>query len=167
MCTDGSLFQNHLNLLGKTNMSTQEEMALICPRPPAARTRHRQMPNRVFLYEQTQLNDPNETRSALFHQDMARFLGMKQQSLQDKYSEKHQASGKKNDRSPAISICDDSYEKLRAELMKNARTASLWIRNYFMDHVDVYVSSPNYFRRLLEAWMADPCEDGSKASEKQ
>jgi hypothetical protein len=57
-----------------------------------------------------------------------------------------------------IDICDERYGLVRAELMKNAIAASRWIREYFLESPDVTVSSPEYFRSLLEGWMTDPCD---------
>ena len=167
MCTDGSLFQNHLSLLGKTNMSTEEELRLIRPRPPAVREKSEKMPGKVFLYEQSQLNDPDESRAAAFRKDVASFLGMKRhQSLNEDFRSSRPPPKADDEEAgpPAMSICDDEHAALRAELMRNAKTASLWIRNYFLASNDVYVSSPDHFRKLLEMWMTDPCDDVDKSS---
>jgi len=42
-------------------------------------------------------------------------------------------------------------------LVQHAINASTWIREYFMDHPKVVVSSPDHFRELLLDWHQDPC----------
>jgi len=157
LCTDGSLFQNHLSLLGKTNMSSQDELDLLRARPDTVRKKSRSMPNEVFLYDQTQLNDLNGTRATAFRRDLAQFLGMKE-SLREEF--RASPSESSPNKTHTMSICDDQHQALRAELMENARTASLWIRRYFLKNDDVRISSPEYFHQLLETWMDDPCETG-------
>jgi len=161
MCTDGALFQNHLSLLGKTNMTSQDELKLIRPRPKYVRTKPKKMmTNRVFLYEQSQLNDPDKSRAAHFREDLGKFLGIKTSLQQNLQPLPEKSASKGNSSFTRISICDYSHKALRMELMKNARTASLWIRNYFLEQEDVFVSSPAHFGSLLQNWMRDPCENG-------
>jgi hypothetical protein len=42
-------------------------------------------------------------------------------------------------------------------LVRHGAAAATWIVDYFMHHPDVTVSSPDYFRALLQSWHDDPC----------
>lgn len=56
-----------------------------------------------------------------------------------------------------IDICDDQHQKIRDVLMDKARNASIWIRTYFLESEDVYVSSKDFVHAKLQDWMDDPC----------
>jgi hypothetical protein len=146
ICTDETLFHHHLALLGKTPM-TKDEFELFKPqlKDPPQFTKHKRSPNKLFLYEISQLHDEP------FRHDLSSFLG-----LNETLPELVQSSRPK---SKAMDICQPRYKELRRVLLKNGQAASTWIRTYFMDHPDVVVSSPNRFRELLSTWMVDPCEE--------
>jgi hypothetical protein len=147
------MFHVHLDHLGKTARTTPEELALL----GGDDRRHHGLPranNRVFLYESSQLHDANATRANQHLLDLQHFLGLSHPLSPIG------AKGVKRDavQPGMIDICDAQYKPIRVELMKNAVQASRWIREYFLSSPDVTVSSPEYFRRLLEEWMQDPCD---------
>jgi hypothetical protein len=132
----------------------------------------RRSPIPFFLYESQQLvfdnNDNNDIDkyARQFRTDLRRILDLNE-SLPEvmprtKPDMEHfgKRLQKKKDKHK-IKICDAQYQLLRDELMSVARKTSVWIRNEFLKSPTVQVSSPDYFRKLLEGWMVDPCESKS------
>lgn len=147
------------------------------------------MPNPVFLFDVQQLADTNQTRAAALRYDLSRFVGLQpREHEQDQNTNEsssllskqipHSKPGKF--RSPArqveldahkMDICHPAHLLLRRDLMRMARTSSLWIRRYFipvqqqqLQQRKITISSPDYFVRLLEDWMYDPCGDNATAT---
>ena len=54
-----------------------------------------------------------------------------------------------------IDICDEDF--VRSVLLDKAQRTSKWIRRYFLNSSEVFVSSPEYLEDLLEGWMTDGC----------
>jgi hypothetical protein len=195
VCADGCRYHAHLSRLGKTPMTSPEELGLLGSDGggPEAEAGRRPSRRRIFLYEISQLREAsgpgaaavvggsdNSTRSSLdggaatavaaraerFRLDLSRFLGL-DRPLADDYSEPSQYLP---NRTRALDICEPRYSELRRHLMRNAREASTWIREYLLAPRpsssassvagDVVVSSPPHFRSLLRAWMSDPCLEG-------
>jgi hypothetical protein len=148
--TGEAKFHVNLDNLGKT-ARTPAELSLL------GGGRHQYLPrakNPVFLYELNQLHDSNATRTDRYLVDLQRYIG-----LQRPLSANNDKPEKHDELIPGIiDICDVRYRLVRAELMENAIAASRWIREYFLESPDVTVSSPEYFRSLLEGWMTDPCD---------
>jgi hypothetical protein len=150
VCTDEALFHIHLSYLGKTNRSTTaEEKLLKAPSHKVLKNLPR-LPNPVFLYEISQLHDANQTRADQYRSDLQAYLGLRQPL--DPVS-----APKKENKINVLDICEEKYSEIRAELMKHAKAASVWIREYFLEHPDVTVSSQEHFKELLVKWMTDPC----------
>ncbi|EEC47017.1 predicted protein [Phaeodactylum tricornutum CCAP 1055/1] len=158
-CTDRSNFHFFLGNLGKTNTSDPEEIKLIPPRWRRKRTVV-DLPQKVFLYELSQLSDTNETREEWFLRDLQNFLHLRQaippmiwirpgKNLTTDLKEQRDAR--------KIDICDTGHNVLRHRLMENSLAASEWIERYFMKAKDVVVSNTNHFHELMERWKADPC----------
>jgi hypothetical protein len=148
--TGEAKFHVNLDNLGKTPRTPAEQLLL-------GGGRHQDLPrakNRVFLYELNQLHDSNATRANQYLVDLQDYLGISHQlpAIADGKKETHESPP------GTIDICDEKYRYIRAELMKNARESSQWIREYFLKSPDVSVSSPEYFRSLVEEWMKDQCE---------
>jgi hypothetical protein len=148
--TDEALFHIHLSNLGKTNRSaTAEEKLLEAPQYKVFKNLPR-APNPVFLYEISQLHDANQTRADLYRSDLQAYLGLRQPlDPVEGPEEENQIK--------VFDICEENYSEIRAELMKHAKAASVWIREYFLGHPDVTVSSQEHFKELLVKWMIDPC----------
>jgi len=159
VCTHEALFHHHLALLGKTNASSPDEIGLFLPHPPRRRPTHERIPNQIFLYEISQLYSDNETRAVMYRDDLAKYLGLTYPPSPIVRGSSNRTGDESNNTrsSNHLDICEDMYKPLRDELLKNGRAASTWIRTFFMDHADVTVSSPEYFRELLLSWMEDPC----------
>jgi hypothetical protein len=149
----------NLALLGKTPLSSRDELSLLGPEFQKVAGLVPKMENKIFLYDISQPADKNETRKLLFRKDLSDFLGLKKPLDTDPPRENTQEDGLED--SPEdyeeIDICDQKYKKLRAKLMEISIPASKWIREYFMDHPDVTISSPDRFRQVLETWSEDPC----------
>ena len=58
-----------------------------------------------------------------------------------------------------IDICQDQYKNLRGLLQQQASESATWIINEFLANPNVKVSSPDYFKQLLQTWHDDPCDD--------
>lgn len=159
VCTDSAALHEMLARLGKTNMTSSQELALLGNgRRPVNR---KQIPNKVFLYTIDQLADTNH--SNVFANDIQRFIGFQQEMPPIPQNKKNYSAF---DTSKMIEICDSHYEELRAILMKHARASSRWIREYFLKSEDVFVSSPRQFEDILKGWMHDPCQSRAAATKK-
>jgi len=170
VCTNEALFHHHLSLLGKTTMATPDELNLLTmpkdpfhptqtPRP-YKRPKHSVIPNKIFLYEISQLYSTNTTRADLYRQDLANFVGLQSPlpSIASMTKKSSSSSSSSKPRPAALNICESQYTVLREILIANGQAASKWIRTYFLPHPDVTVSSPDYFEELLQSWMYDPCD---------
>jgi hypothetical protein len=158
-------FHAILSLLGKTEMISDDELELLkgflqedeldnWPQP---------LPNPIFFVETTQMSDPNETRAALFRQDLQHFLGL-QQELPPILHVRPRLDRQLDD-APKIDMCAPDNLYIRQELMRISRKASSWIRTYFLASEDVTVSSRDYLQEIFAtAWMQDPCDDQNKLS---
>jgi len=121
--------------------------------------------NEVFLFDVDQLSDTDPLRRELFRQDLQNFLQLSEPLPPNpvpikpgKFHHNITVQADKNQRK--IDICDDEYVPLRRELMELASMSSEWIREQFLGRPGVYVSSPEYLRRILEErWLVDPCDD--------
>lgn len=152
VCTDEAMFHIHLSYLGKTDLKTDNERKLL--RRPLYKNLMRlpSLPNPLFLYEISQLRGPDEVLVDQYRKDVSEYLGLSQ--LLGPIPE-----AEPTDRVKALDICEEMYKEIRVELMKHARAASLWIRNYLLPHPDIRVSSKEHFVQLLKQWMVDPCTE--------
>jgi hypothetical protein len=110
------------------------------------------MTNKVLLYESSQPYDKNETRASAYWKELSHFIGVSKPFTAPK-----RATSSRN-KGFAIDICDDKFVELRAELIDIGMAASAWIQMYFITHPDVTISSPEYFKEMLDSWKEDPCE---------
>jgi len=164
VCADNARFHYLLARLGKTNMTSAEEMQLLFRNANAwmfdfgyVRTK-----NQVFLYEVDQLGDVNASRAELFRRDLARFIHVPEDELGPMI---HSKPGRKNLKpfqqeyvdKYSINICDEEHDELRSVLMLHAVDASRWIRKYFLESPDVMVSSKYYLDEILAKWEIDKC----------
>lgn len=144
-------FHVHLAAMGKTRPSRPDEFALLRRYIRNDELNFQRMNHRVFLYDVSQLFDKNETRNFVFREDLSEFLGLSSTlapiELRNRSLNFHYA----------IDICEDQYEELRKDLMDFGKAASTWIRKYFLELPDVYVSSKDKFVQLLKTWDRDTC----------
>jgi len=164
LCTDDARFHVHLSHLSKTTSTTttttthnntawssgSSSLSSSSPSvevpPPTSRLRHR-----IFLYEQSgQLGDTNSTRFELWQQDLWDFLGLLDIPRMPYPTQQATPPGPFN-------ICLSQYDSLRTVLLQHGKDAAEWIETHFVNHPDVTVSSPNYFRKRLQTWHIDPC----------
>jgi hypothetical protein len=150
VCTDRANFHANLASFGKTNMSDPSERSLL-------RMRNKYqfislIDNPVFLYDVGQLYDSDKKRSDIFKSDLQQFLG-----LDTPLDDFEDTSGGTKPKEKRMHICEDKYTDLRAELMANGKRASQWIRKYFLESDQVFVSSRDYFESILKEWENDPC----------
>jgi hypothetical protein len=125
----------------------------------------RRIPNPVFLFDVSQLNDDNATRSTQFSQDMQDFLelktplpGMPHVKPGKTHADEEQLIIRETRK---IDICDDEYIALRKVLMRMARVSATWIREHFLPLAktddSVVISLPDHFDQIMIRWMGDPC----------
>jgi hypothetical protein len=155
-------YHNDLANLGKTNMTNAELKLFSVERKRKLEKGGYQpkSPNKVFLYDTTQLNDKNKTRQAHFLRDLENYLGLTQELPPPLHfvpgkkvsSEKQKARDAKK-----INVCDEKYAKKREALIKIGTSAQKWILVYFLASPDVMVSNPEHFRQVLESYQFDPC----------
>lgn len=172
VCTYRANFQIFLSNLGKTNMTVDlNEQQYV---DEAFRKNLDPIPTarRVFLYEVSQLSDPDEGRALQFRTDLQNYLHLKEPI--DPFIWYKPGFKNTNERnldqvnSIKIDICDERYDKLRDVLMHHALQASQWIRNYFLRADGVVVSSKEYLdNTLLNSWEHDPCIERRRRTQLQ
>ena len=117
---------------------------------------------RVFLYEVSQLQDPDPRRAKQFLNDLHDFLELNSPLTdpmiwvkpgQSPVSAEH---ARELDQSK-INICDNEYSSLRTILGQQASQSAKWIQNVFLANPNVKVSSPDHFAHVLDTWHTDPC----------
>jgi hypothetical protein len=153
VCTSRAEFHGNLAMLAKTNHSDPDEWKLL-----RLRDKYQHMSridNPVFLYDVNQLYDSNKTRTAALKADLRDFLGV-QTDMPDPVGEGKKSSKPKLQK---MDICEPQYAALRSELLDIGERASIWITKYFMaaSSDQVVVSSPDFFKEILQDWKVDPC----------
>lgn len=150
--TDEAKFHMNLDNLRKTARNSEEELALL------EGGKNKWLPaskNPVFLYETNQLHDTDKKRADLYLKDLQEFLGLPH--ALEPIADSPAGTIAHERPEGVIDICDMKFRFIRAELMKSAVEASIWIREYFLESPDVTVSSPEHFKKLVEEWLIDPC----------
>ncbi|KAL7462737.1 hypothetical protein ACHAXS_003113 [Conticribra weissflogii] len=160
VCAWRANFHDFLSRLGKTPMTAPSERELLFLGLDALQT----PVGPVFLYEVSQLTESDDggIRSEQFRRDLGNFLGL---STEIPPFPKIDTSGrfdsvpgmKRLTDDGKINICDTEHHKIREVLMQKAKLSSVWIRDYFLQSDDVFVSSRKYFINIIETWMYDPC----------
>lgn len=150
VCADLARYHVRLSLMGKTNVTDPAEDALLGPRRQKLAA-WAPIPNEVFLYEIRQLDDSNATLQQKFLNDISQYLDLTTpfRLPRRKYIPHYTKV--------MFDICNPKYTRLRKTLLRIGQDASKWIINFFMEHPEVTVSSPEHFQRLLERWNLDPC----------
>lgn len=115
--------------------------------------------NPIFIYEMRQLQDHPE----LMAQALTEFLGLSTPlSFDIPYHNQQKRSLDTTvlteTNRTRMNICD--HRRVRFELMRIARSSSVWIRNYFLTAPESsqIVSLPQ-FASYVKDWMVDPCTD--------
>ena len=127
----------------------------------------------VFLYTLEQIEDDNAERAAHFRQDLSTFLGLeKQLSTLGKENVNRFVSGPQRHKE-AISICQDRFQAVRRQLVRDSTATALWIQSQLgldgnrnmAGAVDedkhlgdlILVSNPMFLNQILDSWKKDPC----------
>jgi hypothetical protein len=166
VCTERANFHVALARLGKTDMTAPEELEIIRKNwelfkevPPP------RLPNKIFFWTTDQLTDKNETRAAKFRSDVQQFVGFNKEIQpvphvmpEPKFGVTIKNALQEKINKTLIDICESQYDEVRAVLMDASRSASIWIRKYFLESEDVIVSSREHVEEILMTWMEDPCE---------
>jgi hypothetical protein len=152
--TDSGRFELKLMQFAKTNM-TVTDLNKLQGRPHLAIKPNR---FRIFLYALEQLNDDDGDRSAEFRQDLQDFLQLPTPIQPLGHENLNQFVGSKA-HPETVNICDHHFDSIRYQLVENARNTAVWIRDQFMTSQDVVVSNPEFFTKILEDWMKDPCRE--------
>jgi len=116
---------------------------------------------KVFLYEMNQLQ--NKDSMDVFLRDLEEFLGLKTplEGPMMRVKPGREPMSKEHEQelmSKKINICEDQHVKLRALLKRKASASAHWILDEFLSNPNVKVSSPDYFKSLLQEWHSDPCD---------
>ena len=175
VCTYRGNFHFFLANLGKTNMTSPQELALFAPKLQRLHTKIKQelltqqaypISQPLFLYDVSQLSDTDNDRALQFRTDLQTFLQLDRPippmiwykpGIQHQDPQKMAAITARK-----INICHSNYTTVRTILQEQAMNASQWIRNYLLvaPTDSVVVSSPDYFRNtILQSWERDPCLD--------
>ena len=175
VCTYRANFHFFLSTFGKTNiLDDPNELQYINSKSTKKKNSIDIVPTkrRIFLYEINQLNDPDPTRELQFRYDLQQYLRL--QKPIDPFirvkpgkniTDPHHVQLVENNK---IDICTEQYDDLRSILMPQAINASKWIRQYFINAKDVYVSSSEYFAtNLMKSWELDPCIERIRVQQQQ
>lgn len=161
VCAWRASFHDFLSRLGKTPMSSTSEKELLQLGIAPLKTKV----GPVFLYEVSQLSengDDGGVRSAQFRTDLKKFLGLQKdihpfQHVDTSGRFDYLAHVKRQVDQNKIDICKTEHDVIREVLMKKARASSKWLREYFIQSDEVFVSAREHFVSILESWMYDPC----------
>jgi hypothetical protein len=169
-CTQKGDFALGLMRLGKPNCPQPAPMTAleqqILGRYRRLRTNLTETPcmtNPVFLFDLEQLGDDNATRNEQLRLDVTAFMGLKTPlpALPHFIPGRKRSSAEQERRdAQKINICDPQYTPLRNDLMSYAQHTATWILDSFLPSPTVTVSSPDYFVKIMEDWMLDPCDRG-------
>jgi len=156
VCTYRANFHKFLARMGKTPLSSQEEMELLQPgwnMDEVVRSNAK-----VFLMHVSQLGDKNETRLNQFREDLRWFAGLDGEIRLESGKIVAEQVIQPEARRRMIDICSHKHDEVRQVLMKQARSASKWILRYFLSSPEVVVSSREHFVQLVRLWEFDPCD---------
>eukprot|EP00978_Attheya_sp_CCMP212_P037194 scaffold173785_cov51-Attheya_sp.AAC.4 len=118
---------------------------------------------KIFVYDVSQLaqgmgdDGHKDEGSILFREGLRDCLGLEEHLLpatmvHDLAPPCKFGSGEK------IQNWDEQYSELRKKLVDDGTGASRWIREYFLNSKDVFVSQTrDHFEQILQTWEDDPC----------
>lgn len=155
-CAHRSQFHLSLARLGKTAL-TAVERRWLAPKNAygGKQLANHQVPNPVFLYEQTQLMD-NATWD-----DLAEFLNVQQ--IENQVYHDSLPPWPRWGKRGQIDICNAQFDDLRALLMGIAYEMSVWLVEFFVPvardptRPDVVIANIDQFVARVLAYRQDPC----------
>jgi hypothetical protein len=123
--------------------------------------------NPAFVFEVSQLSDPNATRNAMFRDDFRLFLGLTGPFPEAPWFTPESKLvgggriGNVRKKNRMIDICDAQHDPVRRELMRHSRATATWVRDFLLkEAVDrIVISSREYVNELMEAYLQDPCDN--------
>lgn len=152
VCAWRANFHDFLARLGKTPLSSSTELKLLSLGNHPVQS----SVGPVFLYELSQLSEVK------FRQDLRDFLGLTKDippfpvvDTSGRFD--HVTAVKQRTAKEKIDICNREHDAIRSVLMEKATSASIWIRDYFLESEDVFVSNRPHFEAMVKSWMHDPC----------
>lgn len=181
-CTYSGYFHLFLAQMGRTSRSLEEQKLLRhydvtnnnTPLPYNLTVLDPPAPHSVFLYDQNQIDGRKYPEIAeTFRRDLSAYLGISpllpslEEATQKVYENtKAETEKEANERrlieAKLIDICQPKFADLREELVKVGRDMAEWIVDYYLPLPNVYASSPTFFKKLLEDYRSDPCEQTSR-----
>jgi len=166
--------------MGKTNLATDPREQALIPEQYRKAIKPTPLKGRVFVWEMSQLLVDHTTTNdydangrllqhdnAQFRKDLQDFLRIDDplpEMIWVKPGFAHvNETIKQQIKAAKMDICQAQYNELRLVLLQQGTMAAQWIRTYFLEAPDVYVSQKEYFSNvLLKRWERDPCEDRKK-----
>jgi hypothetical protein len=170
LCVDRLRYHVALAKLGNTPLGKDERKLLPLnsfemPFQPRA------TPNKLFLYEVSQLTDTSQSRDELFWKDLSEALDLPPVHTIHPQTITSVKPGKK-DLAPAqqarrnkhkMDVCKPENDALREILMAYAHQMADWICPYLLQEgTGVMVSDKEHFcNNVMEGWRQDPCNTTS------
>jgi len=177
VCTHRARFHSALGRLGKTSLSSVDELNLLFGRQQSSvveeedgdmntaisnenvgssSSRRRKLqeekengiPNQILLYELNQIHNPNTSQK--FTQAIQDYLDISEESL-PVISTYHQYKPR------TIDICNEEHDQVRKVLLDIGIESSTWIQEYFMKSHTVNIVDSDSFSELLDDWKIDSC----------
>jgi len=158
VCAYRARFHMHLARFGKTPLNTTEELDLLSGERDLVGGRS--VPNKIMLIHVEQMADKDKKRSSQLLEDLRTYLNLPFPLPPLKHEIPSRVKAKKL-LAPRtkINICDEQHKAIRRVLLQTGQSASKWIEQYFMGSDDVFVSSPDNFKKILASWKVDPCKN--------
>eukprot|EP00550_Attheya_septentrionalis_P011736 CAMPEP_0198301492 /NCGR_PEP_ID=MMETSP1449-20131203/51829_1 /TAXON_ID=420275 /ORGANISM="Attheya septentrionalis, Strain CCMP2084" /LENGTH=288 /DNA_ID=CAMNT_0044003589 /DNA_START=268 /DNA_END=1131 /DNA_ORIENTATION=+ len=120
----GYKFEDKLMQLGKVHLDVDDMTELAKKNMSLSPT-----PLKVFLYDVSQLQDPDKSRNSDFRSDLQQFLGIEKKI--EPFGMRNVVANQGNF-SEMVDICEDKYKDLRVRLCKQGEKSFHWIRDKFL-----------------------------------
>jgi len=151
-------FELFLQSLGKTAMTPEDFANLVALTDAGYELAIKPNNFTIFLYTVDQLEDEDETRSAILLQELQSFLGLSTPLLPFGHENKNHIALEASAPPETIDICEAQYAEIRRVLLENGIQTAQWLREKFLHSPDVFVSQNNHFISTLADWGMDPCD---------
>jgi hypothetical protein len=170
-CTMKGDFAFHLHKLGKTDFEHPTDLERQIQERWHSPTNSSQIkqrrgepvrtPNKVFLFEMSQLSSTDQAKMDRLRSGVKDFVGLQQ----DMPPIPHRIPGKKFDNATQaiknqlkIRICDEEYVAIRKHLVELSVQTYHWLLESFLQSPDVVVSDRRDFEEAMRPWLGDPCD---------
>jgi hypothetical protein len=151
---DAARFELFLMLFGKTD-TTPENLDNLLDLPGYEQALR---PNNfsIFLYSLDQMDDEDEKRNTKFRSALQHYLELSVPLAPFSHENINHQIGDEGYKE-TIDICQDKFQSIRVQLIQQAEKSAEWIREQFMDSLDVWIPNEDHFLETLESWGVDPC----------